>query len=300
MPTSITYPPGGGVTVNGMTVTVDWALKSPTFITRAVSAALTDRFISDYIFRPGNADGGAVVYERVLGPSEKYPIKGDIQIIEPGDEFPLVEFGELERQSAIVDKFGAAVEITYEAIRRNRTDRIGDAITKLSNAILRKTDTRAMAALAADPDKLLAVAAAPWSSGSSDPFSDLVTATGAVEGQELDYTIDTVLINPIDAAKLLKNRDIRDQLPRESAASNPLLTGRLDGLAGLSFLQTNRKAPGSLYLLQRGAAGVHAEELATYTRRIDQEENERWRIQGARVSVPIITDPKSIIELTGV
>lgn len=300
MPTSITYPPGGGVTVDGMTVTVDWALKSPTFITRAVSAALRDRFISDYIFRPGNAEGGAVVYERVLGPSEKYPIRGDVQIIEPGDEFPLVEFGELERQSAIVDKYGAAVEITYEAIRRNRTDRIGDAITKLSNAILRKTDTRAMTALAADPAKLTAVAAAPWAQAGSDPFADLVTATGAVEGQELDYTIDTVLINPSDAAKLLKNRDIRDQLPREAAASNPLLTGRLDGLAGLSFLQTNRKTAGSIYLLQRGTAGVHANELDTYTRRIDQEENERWRILGARVSVPLITDPKSIIELTGI
>lgn len=300
MPQSMTYPPGNGVVVNGMTVTVDWALKNPTFIERAVTANLRGRFISDYIFRAGNAAGGSVVYERVLGPSEKYPIKGDVQIIEPGDEFPLVEFGEIARQSALVDKYGAAVEITYEAIRRNRVDRIPDAIEKIANAILRKTDTRAMAALAADPDKLTAPAALAWGAEGADPFSDLITVIGEVEGQELDYTVDTVIINPADAAKLIKNRDIRDQLPREAAASNPLLTGRLSGLAGLEFVQTNRKAAGSAYFLSRQSVGVHANELDTYVNRIHQEENERWRIQGARVSVPVITDPKAMFELTGI
>ncbi|AYD81506.1 major head protein [Arthrobacter phage KBurrousTX] len=297
--TTLTYPPQGPV-VNGREITVDWALKQPTFISKAVSLALTGRFISDYIFRAGNAAAGAVVYERTLGPNEKYPVKGDVQIVEPGDEFPLVDIGEVSRETAMVDKFGAAALITYEQIRRNQRDKVTEAVTKIANAILRKTDTRAMAALAADPDKLTVPAAAAWGTGTPDPFADIVAAVGLGEGQELDYSLDTVLINPTDAAKLLKNRDIRDQLPRENAALNPLLSGRLEGLAGLSWIQTNRKAAGSIYILQRNITGVHAEELSTYTRNIDEPVNERWRVQGARVSVPIITDPKSIIELTGI
>ncbi|ANU79615.1 major capsid protein [Arthrobacter phage HumptyDumpty] len=296
---TVTYPPQGP-TVNGHQITVDWALKNPTFINKAVSLAVQGKFISDYIFRAGDAAAGAVVYERTLGPNEKYPAKGDVSIVEPGDEFPLVDVGEISKETAIVDKFGAAALVTYEQVRRNQKDKITEAIVKISNAILRKTDSRAMAALAADPDKLTVGAAAPWGTGTPDPFADIVGAVGLGEGQELDYNFDTVLINPTDAAKLLKNRDIRDQLPREAVASNPLLSGRLEGLAGLNWIQTNRKAAGSLYILQRNITGVHAEELATYTRNIDEPINERWRVQGARVSVPIITDPKSLIELTGI
>lgn len=296
---TVTYPPQGP-TVNGHQITVDWALKNPTFINKAVSLAVQGKFISDYIFRAGDAAAGAVVYERTLGPNEKYPAKGDVQIVEPGDEFPLVDVGEISKETAIVDKFGAAALVTYEQVRRNQKDKITEAIVKISNAILRKTDSRAMAALANDPDKLTVGAAAPWGTGTPDPFADIVGAVGLGEGQELDYNFDTVLINPTDAAKLLKNRDIRDQLPRESTVANPLLSGRLEGLAGLNWIQTNRKAAGSLYILQRNITGVHAEELATYTRNIDEPINERWRVQGARVSVPIITDPKSLIELTGI
>ena len=296
---NLTYPPNG-VSFEDQMYSVNWALKNPTFIEKAVSLQLKGRFISDYIFRAGNADAGAVVYERTLGVDQKFPLKGDVQIIEPGDLFPLVDVGEISKETAQVDKFGAAAIITYEQVRRNKKDKVQEAIIKLSNAILRKTDQRAMATLAADPDKLVSAAAKAWGAADADPFADIVTAVGLGEGQELDYSLDTVLINPTDAAKLLKNRDLRDQLPRENAAMNPLLSGRLEGLAGLSWIQTNRKAAGSLYILQKNITGVHAEELSTYTRNIDEEKYERWRVQGARVSVPLITDPKSIIEVTGI
>lgn len=299
MGTNITYPPNG-VSFEDQMYSVNWAMKNPTFIEKAVNLQLQGKFISDYIFRAGNADAGAVVYERTLGVNEKYPLKGDVQIIEPGDLFPLVDVGETTKETASVDKFGAAVNITYEAVRRNKKDKVQEAIIKLSNAILRKTDQRAMAALAADADKLVSLAAAGWATAGADPFADIVTAVGLGEGQELDYNLDTVLINPIDAAKLLKNKELREQLPRENASLNPLLSGRLEGLAGLSWIQTNRKAAGSLYILQKNITGVHAQELGTYTKNIDEEKYERWRVQGARVSVPLITDPKSIIEVTGI
>lgn len=296
---ALTYPPNGP-TVSGVNYTVDWAMRNPTFINRAVQSMVVGRFISDYIFRQGNADGGSVVYERTLGTDEKYPVKGDAEIIEPGDEFPLVDVGDVSRLTAIVDKFGAAALITYEAVRRNRTDKVQEALIKISNAIVRKTDARAMAALAADTDKLTMAAAAVWGTGTPDPFADLITAVGTINATQLGYEADTVLINPADAAKLIRNKDIRDQLPRENANTNPLLTGRLSGLAGLNFIQTPLKAAGSLYILQQNIAGVNAEELAPYTRRINEEANERWRVMGARVSVPIITDPKSILHLTGI
>lgn len=293
------YPPNGP-TVSGVNYTVDWSLKSPTFIQSAIDMQIRGRFISDFIFRRGDAAAGSVVYERTLGLDEKYPTKGDAEIIEPGDEFPLVDVGDVTRLTAIVDKFGAAALVTYEQVRRNNRDKIQEAVIKIGNAIVRKTDARAMAALNADAAVLTMPAAAVWGTGTPDPFADLVTAVGMINATELGYDADTVLINPADAAKLIKNKDIRDQLPRENASENPLLTGRLANLAGIkNWIQTPLKAAGSLYLLQQNVTGVHAEELAPYTRRINEEANERWRVMGARVSVPIITDPKSILKLTG-
>lgn len=294
-----TYPPGAP-TQSGQLYTVDWALKSPTFFERAINFQIEQKFISDYIFRAGNAGAGAVVYERTLSQWEKYPVRGDAEIIEPGDLFPLVDLGETTRHTAMVDKFGAAALITDENIRRNQRDKVQEAIIKISNTIIRKTDARSMAVLDADPDKLVTTAAQSWGTAGCDPFSDLVDALGLGESQLLNYNFDTVIINPADAAKLLKNKDIRAALPRENVNVNPLLTGRLEGLAGLSYIQSPRKAAGSCYLLQKGITGVHAEEMPTYVNRIREEANERWRVQAGRVSVPIITDPKSLIEIRGI
>lgn len=294
------YPPNGP-TVSGQNLTVDWALKSPTFIQRAIDMRIQGRFISDYIFRAGTAGSGSVVYERTLGIDEKYPTRGDVEIIEPGDEFPLVDVGEVTRQTAIVEKYGAAALITYEQVRRNQRDKVQEAIIKIGNAVVRKTDARAMAALNADAAVLTMAAGAAWSAGTTDPFADLVKAKGMVDATELGYNADTVIINPSDAANLLLNKDIRDQLPRENVNVNPLLTGRFVNLAGIpNWIQTPLKAAGSIFLLQQNVAGVNADELAFYSRRIDEEANERWRVMGARVSVPIITDPKSVLKLTGI
>lgn len=294
------YPPNGP-SVSGTTLTVDWALRNPTFIQRAIDMRIQGRFISDFIFRAGSAASGSVVYERTLGVDEKYPTKGDAEVIEPGDEFPLVDVGDVTRQTALVEKYGAAALITYEQVRRNARDKVQEAIIKIGNAVVRKTDARAMAALNADAAVLTMAAAAVWGSGTPDPFADLVTAKGMIDGTDLGYNADTVIINPADAAKLLINKDIRAQLPRENVNVNPLLTGRLANLAGIpNWIQTPLKAAGSLYLLQQNIAGVNADELPFYTRRIDEEANERWRVMGARVSVPIITDPKSVLKLTGI
>ena len=56
------------------------------------------------------------------------------------------------------------------------------------------------------------------------------------------------------------------------------------------------KAAWGLSVLDR-AFGVGF--LASWVLPIDQPERERWLIQAARVTVPIVTDPKAVLKLTG-
>jgi len=282
--------------VNGNQITVEQFLKTPSRVTRVINDLTRQRFIAERIFASGDAVGGAVIYDQVTA-SELYTDR-DVQAIEAGSEFPIVTSGETSPKVAAVTKWGGAAVLTYEAVRRDARDILNRELTKLRNTIVRKVDTVAIAALDAAP--INTDTGTDWSDGTNgDPILDLAQGRSVIDDADLGYMADTILINPAQMVDLIGRKDVRDALPRESITGNPIANGQLNGFMGYTWYVTNRVAAGTAYILASTMAGSLRDELPLYSRVIDQQERERWLVQAARVTVPIVTDPKAVLKLTG-
>lgn len=293
--TGTTYPPGAP-SVSGNQITVEQFLKTPSRVTRVINDLTRQRFLAERIFASGDAVGGAVIYDQVTA-SELYTDR-DVQAIEAGSEFPIVTSGETSPKVAAVTKWGGAAVLTYEAVRRDSRDILNRELTKLRNTIVRKVDTVAIAALDAAP--INTDTGTDWSDGTNgDPILDLAQGRSVIDDADLGYMADTILINPAQMVDLIGRKDVRDALPRESLTGNPIANGQLNGFMGYTWYVTNRVAAGTAYILASTMAGSLRDELPLYSRVIDQQERERWLVQAARVTVPIVTDPKAVLKLTG-
>lgn len=301
MPTEGLLYPGATPTVAGNKITVERFVKSPSQVFRVLSDLTKERFIADFIFAGGDAQGGAVLYDEVAE-NDLYASK-DPSEIAPGDEFPLVTDTQGDPKVAAVTKRGAAFPLTYEAVRRDQRDVLGRGLIKLRNTSVRKHDLVAMQALhgnaVINASRSAAATGGGWHQAGADVFADLFGAVSAVEQADLGYVVDTAICNPAEALKLLKRKDIRDALPRENTAINPIVSGKLAGLCGINnWIVTNRQTAGVVHLMQRQVAGSIRDEVPFYSRTINEEKRERYLIMAGRVSVPIVTDPLAVFKIT--
>lgn len=292
-----TYPPAPP-TIDGQgRITVEQYLKTPTRVQRTIADLTAQRYIAERIFGTGSADGGAVIYDQLTGSDNLYTER-DVQAIEPGSEFPLTDVGELTPKVAAVAKWGGAGIITYEQSRRDNRDVLNRKLTRIRNTIVRKVDTVAIAALNAAP--INTATGTDWSDvATRDAVGDIAKATNKIDNLDLGYVADTVLINPTQELELFLDKDLRAALPRENATTNPIASGRINGLMGLTWYATNRVPVGTAYVLASTQAGSLHDELPLYSRVVDQPERERYLIQAARVTVPVVTDPLAVYRLTG-
>ncbi len=291
-----TYPPAPP-TVDGQgRITVEQFLKQPSRVTRVITDLTAQRFLAERIFSPGDAQGGAVIFDQVVA-SDLFTLR-DVQAIEPGSEFPIVSSGENVPKVAAVTKWGGAAVLTDEAVRRDSRDVLARELTKLRNTIVRKVDTVAIAALDAAP--IVPFAGTSWSNATTgNPVLDLASARSLIDDADMGYTADTVLINPAQVVSLISNPKVYNALPRESTTGNPILNGQLNGYMGFNWYSSNRVAAGSAYVLSSMMAGSLRDELGLYSRVVPQPERERTLIMAARVTVPIVTDPKAVVKLSG-
>lgn len=289
------YPPAPPTIDGSGRVTVEQYLKQPTRVQRTLEDLTKERFLAERIFGSGNADGGAVIYDQ-LAANGLYTDR-DVQAIQPGSEFPILDVGETVPKVAAVSKWGGAGIITYEAARRDQRDVLRRQITRIRNTIVRKVDTVAIAALNAAP--INGTAGTDWSdTDARDAINDIATGVSYIDNQDLGYTADTVLINPTQGLELFRDKEIRDALPKEGPA-NPIASGRFQGLMGLTWYESNRVPLGTAYILSSTMAGSLHDELPLYSRVVDQPEKERYLVQAARVTVPAVTDPLAVYRLTG-
>lgn len=289
-----TYPPGAPTVADGR-ITVEQFLRNPSRVQRVVNDLTAQRFLAERIFSAGDAQGGAVIYDQLTA-SDLYATR-DVQGVEPGSEFPILGDTEGVPKVAAVTKWGGAGVLTYEAVRRDSRDVLARQLTKLRNTIVRKVDTVAVAALLAAP--IQTGVGTDWGSGTSDVIGDLARARSAIDDQDMGYEATDVLINPAQYVDLMRDTGVRSALPRENAATNPVASGELTGLMGFTWYVTNRVAAGTALVLAGQTAGSMRDELGLYTRVVDQPERERWLVMAARVTVPIVTDPKAVYRLTG-
>lgn len=296
MPTTVSPYPPAPPTIAGENITVSLFLNSPPMVRRAIENLTLQRFIADVIFSDGpRADGGAVVHDQVT--AANLYMDRDVEEIAPGAEFPLLTSSEPTPLVALVAKYGGEVFLTYEQIRRNNRGVLQREMTKLRNTIVRKVDTLALAKLDAAPIQTMA-ASGDWTTAATDIVSDLATAAYMVSSLDMGYIADTVLLNPTQELDLIKDKDIRDALPRERDASI-IRTGNIGRIMSLDFIVSNRVTAGTAYVLQRKIVGGISDEIPAYGKVIDDERRERNYIHGARIPAMYVTDPKAVVKITG-
>ena len=199
---------------------------------------------------------------------------------------------------AAVTKFGGAFILTYESRDRDARDLLGRQLLRLRNTIVRKVDDVGMAALNAAPIQQQ-TATGPWRT-TGDIIADIEIARSAIEDQDLGYNADTILINPQQRVDVKLNRDLRDALPRENTAQNPVTAPDLNGLLGFrNWVVSNRITPGTAWVLSSRIVGSQRDEVPLYSRVVDQPDRERVLVMAGRRTVPIITDPKAAVRITG-
>jgi hypothetical protein len=293
MPSPYPYP---APTVSGVNITVSAYLQNPARVQRAIENLALQRFLADLIFGQGPAaGGGSVIYDQVTA-SDLY-LARDVQEIEPGSEFPILNDTEPSPLVAIIRKYGGEVMLTDESVRRDRRDLLNREMTRLRNTIVKKLDTVAMAALRAAPTNT-GTTSGLWSAAATDIPKDLASMVNLITQLDMGYEPDTALINPDQEMDLLSDKDIRDALPREKS-DIPFVTGRLGRLQGLDFIVSNRVNVGEVWVMQRRMVGGISDEVPLYARPLHDDRRETWFLHGARAAVPYITDPKSVTRFTG-
>lgn len=295
MATNPNQYPFGAPTISGNLVTVDTMLDQPTRITRYLSdLSLQNLFVNRIFSTPGGVTGGGLVYDQLTA-NELYTGR-DVQNVEPGAEFPIVDNTRSTPQFAPVEKFGGKFFITDEARDRNDQTSFRNKSNQLANTIVRKVNTKGIAALDAAVTAFSQTATGnSWSAyqpqGSSaslpsaSPAADFAKAQLAADVSELGVQFNLWIVNPAQMASL------------------HTIYGT--GLAGLlsdnniTIIPTNRVAAGTAYVTEEGMAGELRYEKPLSSETWREQGTQRTWVQSDVRPVFAVTNPFSVLKFTG-
>lgn len=297
MPNNPTEHPLGPPTVSGNTITVDTALNQPQRITRMIMDLTLQKFIADRIFSStGGVTGGAVIYDKVQA-NELYSAR-DVQRVAPGTEFPLITSDRLVPSVAEVEKWGGKMYVTDEARDRNDTAQFTRAVRQLANTIVRKLNQRAIeeleAAIAAAGGSRVSaghnwstvvVGGAGQTPSSSWPHADFALADQLNETDELGFTNDLWIINPLQYTQLvvIYGADLNAVL-----ASN-----------NISVYSSNRVAANTAYAVASGQTGQMKMEKPLGTETWREEKTERNWMQSSVRPLMFVDNVFAVRKFTG-
>lgn len=300
--TGTTFQPPSGPTVSGRNITVDAYLNNPLRVQADVRALAADYFLADRIYAPGGsvAGSGAVIYDQLVN-SGHYFTGRDVQAINPGQEFPLLDMDESVPLVARTTKWGGSMQMTYEDIERNRLDKLAAGLTRLRNTVTRKVDSVGMAALRAAPIVNVA-ATGPWNVSTATYIpKDIMSGLAVVDGFDLGYRITGAIVSPTTELNMMLNDRLISLIEgTRGTIESPLVSRSLGALFGLTWYSTPRVADNEVFLVAERVAGSVSDERPLYTRVVDDPERERRVIMAGRLCVPYVTDPKAVVRITGV
>lgn len=302
----LTLPP----TLSGDLLTISRFLSNPTAIQRRLRDFRDLRFVSDQILTQRfRSTGGAVLYEQ----SESQLTDRTVEAVAPGSEYPYANLPTGVAALAAIAKWGQKVRITDEEITRNAYAgaAVDRALQKVVNSIIKQVDTITMSAVGS---ALADTATAGiWDSATlatRKPLDDILLAIQAVEDRNMGYHPDTLVVSPKAYTYLMLNDTIANLRKREES-NNPVYTGMIESIAGLTVLKTpNMPVATSAFVLDStqlggmadetdGAPGYAVADLAVGVQAFRQQED-CWELQGRRKTVPVVQETGAGQEITGV
>lgn len=292
---TLTYP-AGAPSVAGTRLTVDRLLKSPTVIAKRIITP-NQNFLSDTLFRKGT-NQGTVLYNKAAQ-SDIYPSRGDVEQIEPGANFPMVDVEEGDQLVAVSTAFGAGYYVTDQAKSRNQTDVIAKGNRKVRNALLRQDAYRCIKAFNDNvPNEN---ASAIWSSANFLALKeDILRGMAHVKALGLGYSINTIMVNPLVVTEILLAPELQTWSPRENKSQNPLYSPSIQGLFGLNWIENEFADLTKATLLETQTVGVNSVEKEYGVEVVREGLRKRDAVLADKWSVPVIDEPEAALVIDGV
>ncbi|MFC6017793.1 hypothetical protein ACFP2T_16450 [Plantactinospora solaniradicis] len=301
-----TYP-AAAPTLSGDTLTISRLLQNPAFIGRVLRTFRDLRFVSDQILTQRfRSSGGAVLYEQ----SEGIVSDRTVEAVAPGSEYPFANLPGGTAAVAAIVKWGLKHRLTDEEIARSvyAGQAISRNMKKVVNSTIKQVDAVSIAAVqsaAADTGT-----AGIWSTISgAKPLEDILLAIQRIEDRNQGYRPDTLVVSPKGYTYLMLNEAIA-ALRRRETTENPVYTGMIETVAGLTVLKAPALSTTALVLDSQalggmadevdGAPGYAVADLGVQVKSIRQDDLDAWDLQGRRKTVPVVQETGAVEEITGV
>lgn len=296
-PAAVPHPLGPPV-VSGTTITVDTMLQQPTRITRMIMDLTRERFIIDRVFASaGGVTGGAVIYDEAVL-NELYTNR-DIERIEPGTEFPIITSERLAPKVALVEKWGGKVWIADETRDRNNSAAFSNQIRQLSNVVVRKLNQRAIEVLEASiASSGQIMVGRNWATATDVgpdalrttrqnlPVRDFALAQRMADEDELGVQYTLWIMNPQEYGNLLV---------LYGASGLRQLLAELN----VSIYVSMRVTAGTAYVVAGTSTGEMRVEKPLGTETWREPNRERTWVQSSVRPVMYVTNPYSVLKVTG-
>jgi len=301
--------PAAPPTISGELLTISRLLQSPTMLRRRLLTIADLRFVADRILTNRyRTSGGAIAFEQ----SEPMVNNRAIQAIAPGSEYPRDSPADGVAAIAAVSKWGEAVPLTDEKLKRSvyMGQELNRTLIKTANTIVTKIDRLGIAAVASAVTATSA-AAAVWNTTSALLFRDVELAAAKITDLNQGYNPNKVLMSTTKYALLITDPSIATLRQRETT-SNPIYGGEIEKLGKYEIITTpvGNLPDDSVWVFDSVHLGGMADELdqdpgyATLennlqykTVRIDTAD--RWDIMARRITVPVVQEPGAGIKITG-
>ena len=303
-----TFPPLPP-TLSGDNLTISRFLQSPTMIRRRLRDYRDLRFISDQVLTGRlRSSGGAVLFET----GEPFLTDRAVESVAPGQPYPQTDISSGTAGLAEVAKWGQATDITDEDIDRNvyGGQLVDRKLRKVVNSVIGQVDAVTMSAIASQVTQTQAATEVWDGSGDNLPviLRDVMKATTKITNLKQGYNPDSLLMSDDMWALFMSDDKITNALRRETT-DNPIYTGEIDRFAGLIIIHSpNAPADPMVYdSTQLGAMadesssgpGYAVSDLAVQVKSIRKDEEDKWKLQGRRLTVPVIEEPACACSITG-
>jgi hypothetical protein len=305
-----TYPPSAP-TISGDNVTISRFLNNPSLIARRLRTLLEQRYIADALLTGRyNATGsGSIEYET----GETIFSGEDPRAVAPGAEYPLVNPTTGPASLAKTVNWGQDALITDASIARRAMDPVNRAMIKLANQNVKYVDSVALSAISSAVTQSTAAAAAWTGATAAQILKDVGLAKANILALNQGYDPDTVVINDVQWVNAMVAFVAAGYVPRETASSNPAITGEFPTILGLRWLASPNVpiANAALVLDSQQLGGMADEDLGGpgYTsaggvgiqaKSIRKDDTDEWRVRCRRVTVPVVVEPASGWKVTGI
>lgn len=302
------YPPSGP-SLTGDLLSVHRLLQNPTYLQRRLRGIPDLRFIADRVLTQRlRTSGGAVAYE--IG--EPIVNARPIRAVSPGAEYPRDSPADGTAALAKVSKWGEAVPLTDEKLKRSvyMGDEVNRTLRKAANTIISKVDKLTTTA-AASAITATSAAAQTWDNASALLFRDVEKAAAKIVDANQGYRPNTIMMSTTKYAMLVTDPAIAALRKREDS-TNPIYGGSIESLGKYNIVATAlaNLPSDDVWIFDDNELGGMADEnevdpgYATMDNNLQfkvirKESRDAWDIQCRRITVPVVLEPAAGVKITG-